>query len=174
MARPSRKPDRPAGSASTGDGGEARRAGTPLREAMLQATPVGTAYRLNYVANAFTAVLYERMERDEGVTRGEFVVLLCLSLRGTATAQEIAEATRRPKNSLSRAVRELERKGLVERRTDPGDQRRQPIRTTEAGRAVFARLLPMAETREAEMLAGLDAHERRTLSALLLKIGLEF
>ncbi len=145
-----------------------------LRQVMLRETPVRTAFRLNYVANSYTAGLYKRMEAEEGITRAQFIVLLCLSVRDGTTAQEIAEATHRPKNSLSRAVRALEEKGLIERRQDPGDQRRQPMGMSAAGRKLFRRLEPMASRREAEMLAPLTPAERETLSLLLIRMALVF
>jgi DNA-binding MarR family transcriptional regulator len=145
-----------------------------LRMEMLEDAPVALSYRLNYVANSFVAALYARMQRDEGISRPEFIILLCLSVRNGITAQEVAEATHRPKNNLSRAVRSLESRGLVRRRTDPADQRRQPIEMTGAGREMFDRLLPMAREREEEMMAALDHHERRVLADLLMKISVGF
>ena len=150
---PPREPDGAAGNGESGD----------LRARMLREAPVLTAYRLNYVANRFTQTLYAAMEREHGIGRAPFVVMLCLATVGEATAQEIADATHRPKNSLSRAVRELEAKGLVERDTDPNDARRQPIRLTAAGRQLYERLLPMAEEAEQRMLDPIEDGEREAL-----------
>jgi DNA-binding MarR family transcriptional regulator len=145
-----------------------------LRTLMLERAPVRASWRLNYVANAFVAGLYTRMEAERGITRAEFVVLLCLSAHDGATAQEIADATRRPKNSLSRAVRALEKKGMIARAADPSDNRRQPIRLTAAGRAELRALIPMAEAREAQMLAPLGEQDRQRLVALLGMIAANF
>ncbi|GAB5468944.1 MAG: hypothetical protein Kilf2KO_19740 [Rhodospirillales bacterium] len=145
-----------------------------LRETMLRSSPLVTAYRLNYVANSFVAGLYTRMDAEAGITRGQFIVLLCLSVRDGSTAQDIADATHRPKNSLSRAVKALLEKGLIERSLDASDQRRQPLNMTPAGRVLFQRLREIGEAREAEMLAALDSAERRLLSNLLNRIAAGF
>ncbi len=145
-----------------------------LRSLMLARSPVLTAFRLNYVANSFVARLYGRMEAEVGITRAQFIVMLCLSVRDGTTAQEIADATQRPKNSLSRAVRALEQKDLIERRLDPVDHRRQPMGLSNAGRTLFRRLEPMAAEQEAAMLAPLNAEDRKRLSELLMKMAATF
>ena len=142
-----------------------------LRERMLRDPSVPTAYRLNYVANRFTAALYAEIAQRSGLDRARFVAMLCLSRAGEATAQEIADATHRPKNSLSRAIRQLEADGLVERETDPADARRQPMRLTRHGERVLADTLPIAQEHERRMLAPLSASEVATLDALVLKIA---
>ena len=76
-----------------------------------------------------------------------------------------------PKNSLSRAIRQLEADGLVERQTDPDDARRQPMRLTERGRRMFADVLPIAKEHERRMLAPLSTAEVATLETLLSKVA---
>ena len=142
-----------------------------LREQMLRDPTVPTAYRLNYVANRFTASLYGELAQRFGLDRARFVVMLCLSRVGEATAQDIADATHRPKNSLSRAIRQLEKDGLVERDVDPHDGRRQPMRLTPDGRRMLAEALPVAQGYERRMLDPLEAHEAALLDALLSKIA---
>ncbi len=145
--------------------------GGNLRAALLNRSPVLTAYRLSFVANAFAARLFDRMEAESSVTHTQFIVMLCLWVRDDTTAQEIAEATQRPKNNLSRAVRALEAKGLIERRRDPVDQRRQPMGLSPQGSIVFRRLESLAAEQEASMLAPLTAKERETLTGLLMRIA---
>ncbi|MEO1191728.1 MAG: MarR family transcriptional regulator [Pseudomonadota bacterium] len=153
---------------------EAAEAEEDLRLAMLARSPLVTAYRLNYVANSFVAGLYGKMEEETGISRAQFVVLLCLSVRDGCTAQEIADATHRPKNSLSRAVRALEAAGHIHRSTDVRDQRRQPLQMTPSGRRIFTQVRAQAEAREAEMLASLSAEEAALLSKLLNRIAQDF
>ena len=129
------------------------------------------AYRLNYVANRFTLALYDEIDRVSGLDRARFIAMLCLRETETATAQEISEATHRPKNSVSRAIRSLEKEGFIVRDTDPNDARRQPMRLTDEGNAVFDDLLKIAKRHENAMLATLDEAEVTQLDTLLLKLA---
>ena len=75
------------------------------------------------------------------------------------------------KAGVSRAVIVLEKKALIRRQTDPRDSRRQLLFLTEAGRALYARYIPVLQAREAAMLACLSAAERRQLDGLLDKLA---
>ena len=144
---------------------------TSLRTRMLRDPGVPSAYRLNYVANRFTTALYAEIAAATGLDRARFIAMLCLSRSCEATAQEIAEATHRPKNSMSRAIRQLEEDGLVRRRTDASDARRQPMRLTDRGQTLFDAALPIAREHERRMLAPLTSDEAERLDALLAKIA---
>lgn len=144
---------------------------TSLRARMLRDPGVPSAYRLNYVANRFTTALYAEIAAATGLDRARFIAMLCLSRSGEATAQEIAEATHRPKNSMSRAIRQLEEDGLVRRRTDPVDARRQPMSLTARGQEALEATLPIAREHERRMLVLLTPDEAERLDALLAKIA---
>jgi DNA-binding MarR family transcriptional regulator len=66
---------------------------------------------------------------------------------------------------------ELERRGAVERRTDPRDRRSKIIAPTPAGRKLYARARALVATSTAESLAPLSPQERQELSRLLRKIA---
>lgn len=142
-----------------------------LHAMLLSHAPALTAYRLTFVAESFLARLNGRMEAERGIAGAQFAVMFCLSVRDGTTAQEIADATQRPKNSLSRAVRALEAKGLIERRQDPDDQRRQPMGLSPEGRRLFRRLEALAADQESAMLAPLTSEERKTLAGLLMRMA---
>jgi DNA-binding MarR family transcriptional regulator len=60
--------------------------------------------------------------------------------------------------------------GLVERRPDPADRRATLVRLTARGRRTIDAALPVHVTNEAQLLATLNARERRSLDALLRKL----
>ncbi|MEX5297254.1 MarR family transcriptional regulator [Kocuria sp. CPCC 205292] len=66
---------------------------------------------------------------------------------------------------------DLERRGAVERRTDPRDRRSKIIAPTAAGRELYVRARALVETSTAESLSPLSPAEREELSRLLRKVA---
>jgi MarR family transcriptional regulator, temperature-dependent positive regulator of motility len=145
-------------------------AAIPPWRRVLEDNPVPIAYRLSWVANFLTGPVYEEMEQRFALTRPEFVILFNLVTSPGCTAQDVAEASGRPKNSISRAVNALLRRRLISRRIDGVDQRRRPLNVTSAGRRLYKLALPLFVDRERQMLAPLDAKERAVFDRLLKKL----
>ncbi|MCW2288944.1 MarR family winged helix-turn-helix transcriptional regulator [Leucobacter luti] len=91
---------------------------------------------------------------------------------GTIQA-ELARVTRTSAASVSSLLQGLERRGLIERRTDPANERRKLVFATAAGSELVAGFDTALEGIEDELLAPLDAAERATLHALLSKVTAE-
>ncbi|WP_456843829.1 MarR family winged helix-turn-helix transcriptional regulator [Cellulomonas sp. P5_C6] len=87
-----------------------------------------------------------------------------------AIQRDIAEMTRTSPASVSSLLQGLERRGLVERRTDAGNERSKRVYATPEGAQLIAGFdSAMAEVDES-ILAPLDDTERAALHALLSKI----
>ena len=69
--------------------------------------------------------------------------------------------------SLSRIIRNMLERGLIERRTDANDQRRSLIRLTRAGEKLFDTLAPWSEARYAHIEKILGKEKLEQLYALL-------
>ena len=65
------------------------------------------AYKVSYLANAIVFPTYEDVRKDFGLVRAEYHLLLCLAHYSELTAQDVARITRRPRNSISRAVHRM-------------------------------------------------------------------
>ncbi len=65
----------------------------------------------------------------------------------------------------------LERRGLVERRDDPGDRRSYALHLTEAGRAALGDIGRLAREHGEALCSALNQDERRQLAALLIRIA---
>ena len=65
------------------------------------------AYRLSYLTSAIVTPGYDAVKRETGLIRGEYLLLLCLSHQPILTAQDVARMTRRPRNTISRAVHRM-------------------------------------------------------------------
>ncbi len=97
--------------------------------------------------------LLANLEREDGQT------LASLSRRMLVTA-----------GNLTGLVDRAERDGVVQRRADPRDRRLSRVFLTAKGRDLITEVLPLHATHVSELLAALDAGERRELRRLLGKL----
>jgi DNA-binding MarR family transcriptional regulator len=85
----------------------------------------------------------------------------------------LAELSRRmlvTAGNLTGLVERAVRDGVVLRQRDASDGRVMRVHLTDAGRALYAEVLPLHAARVAALLDGLDASERRELRQLLGKL----
>jgi len=87
--------------------------------------------------------------------------------------REIAEVSRTSAASVSSLLQGLERRGLVERRTESGNERSKRVFATPAGAELIAGFEAAMADVEESILAPLDQAERAALQALLGKITAE-
>jgi DNA-binding MarR family transcriptional regulator len=127
-------------------------------------------FRLNRLAAAvsqYLAVIYhDRFALEIPAWR----VIATVGESGGCTAQEIAASTRMHKTRVSRALAQLRRRGLIERRASARDRRERLLRLTPAGRRLYARLVPLALARERALLACMSPAERRALRSGLTRL----
>lgn len=106
--------------------------------------------------------------RRVGLTRPEFDVLG--TLRRTAhelTPGELARETFSSGAAVTKRLKQLTERGLVERRGDTRDRRFAHVSLTPAGRALVDELLPSQLAYESAVLSGLPPADQSALSGLL-------
>jgi DNA-binding MarR family transcriptional regulator len=87
--------------------------------------------------------------------------------------RDIAKMSRTSAASVSSLLQGLERRGLVERRTEGGDERSKRVYATPTGAELIAGFEAAMAAADETILAPLDAAERDTLQQLLSKITAE-
>ncbi|MCU0929290.1 MAG: MarR family transcriptional regulator, partial [Burkholderiaceae bacterium] len=117
-------------------------------------------YRLAVLADAVSRAVADVYEQRFDLGRDEWRVLAALAQGPMKTGDVIAHTTL-DKMQVSRAVARLEGHGLVERELHADDRRARVLRLTPAGRALFRRIAPLAQAREAFLLDALDAARAR-------------
>lgn len=100
-------------------------------------------------------------------------VLGCLIESPGAIQRDISQMTHTTAASVSGLLQGLERRGLVERRTERGNERSKRVYATPAGIELIAGLDTAMAAADETILAPLDQAERATLHALLTKITAE-
>jgi DNA-binding MarR family transcriptional regulator len=145
----------------------------PVTRARLWGNPCWFAFRFNYLAKLYNVPLYGWVRRRYRLTRPEYIVVHGLGLCETATARDLSVSYGFPKNTLSRAIHNLVRRGLIERAAREDDRRSFNLRLAPAGRAIYEEALPFFIGMQDDMLRALRPAEREQLSVLLAKVVLD-
>ena len=95
-----------------------------------------------------------------------------LDAEGAITQHALGKCTGIDPSSMVSTIDELESAGLVERRPHPTDRRAHALHITDRGRETLAEGRKLAKSAQEELLAPLDAAERKQLHELLLRIAL--
>lgn len=113
-----------------------------------------------------------RSIEPSGLGLSDFAVLEVLLNKGPQKVNDIGRRVDLTSGSITTAVDRLEKRGLLVRGLDDADRRSRIVRLTPAGRshitAIFARHVEALEAAS----SGLTKAERKTLIALLKKLGL--
>lgn len=113
-------------------------------------------YRLSVAAARVSRGFAERYRRDFGLTIPEWRLLAHLSQSpGPAPMRDIQARVDMDKSKVSRAAARLQAAGLVAKAGNPADRRSLTLALTPKGRALVARIVPVAHAYQAELLARL-------------------
>jgi len=110
------------------------------------------------------------MARD-GVTPGQFGVLVLIQGNPGSTQSAIAKALGVERSTMVAVIDRLQEQGLVSREVAERDRRSYALRLTDAGAALTTRLRKRVRTHERRIAAALSEDEKRTLIGLLRRIG---
>lgn len=111
--------------------------------------------------------------RTRELSHEQAFVLGYLGDQPGAIQRDIAALTRTSAASVSSLLQGLERRGLVERRTEDGNERSKRVYATAAGTELVAGFAAAMAAVDESILAPLDEGERAALLALLTKITAE-
>lgn len=145
-----------------------------MLDAKLWANPCPFSFRLNYLALLYNGPLYDWVSDQYGLKRPEYVVLYSLALADGGSARDVSQTSGFPKNTLSRAIKRLEKMGLIKSRSKvPGGRRKQALHLSDAGWALFNETRPAFEAQEKRMLKALSQGERQMLFELMSKLVMD-
>jgi MarR family transcriptional repressor of mepA len=108
--------------------------------------------------------------KERGLSHAQSFVLGYLIQNPGAIQRDLAEVSRTSAASVSSLLQGLERRGLIERRTDPENERVKRVYATPEGVHLISGFETAMADADETILAPLDDAERETLRALLTKI----
>ena len=135
----------------------------------LLASPVFLLKRLGMKAKEESYEAYS----EAGVHPYHYAILATLAEGERETQGAIADALDYDRGQLVGLLDELEEAGLVERRRDPEDRRRQVVVMTPAGRKMLTKMRALARRLDEEFLTPLTPQQQGQLRQLLLVLAAE-
>jgi DNA-binding MarR family transcriptional regulator len=130
-------------------------------------------YRLSILSNRVSQAIAREYQERFNLSMTEWRVMAVLArFNGDGlSAREVADRTAMDKVAVSRALARLATAGRVSRATHDGDKRRSELRLTARGWKIHDTVAPLARAHERELLAHLDADEKRLLTKILDKLA---
>lgn len=127
-------------------------------------------YQLAVASSRVSKAFAERYRAEFGLTIPEWRVLAHLAQSGSVSVREIHARVDMDKSKVSRAAARLEAAGLIEKRDNPEDRRLLDMRLTDKGQEMMARIVPVADAFQAEIITKL-AQDGPAFRAALRKLG---
>jgi DNA-binding MarR family transcriptional regulator len=106
----------------------------------------------------------------EAVGPGGGIVLMTLAESGRISLNELTKRVARDKSQMTRMIRSLETKGLVQREMAPEDGRVSLIFLTPKGSEIVGELMQTVAEVVGEILEPISRSERKTLQSLLAQV----
>ncbi len=128
---------------------------------------------IGYQSTLTSRVFERRLEeclKPIGLTRLNWCILLAVIEEKLTSPSDIAEFVGIDRTATSRALRHLERDGLIERGAGRNDRRRTVVSPTSQAREKLDRAIPGALSNAEHFASKLTQEERETLAALLLRM----
>lgn len=128
------------------------------------------SYRLAYMVRLNDRHAQSVLMEQHGLTLGEWRTLATIRYLGTPSLRHLARTTQQDEGLLSRYVKGLMGRGLVEKRASSEDQRVVELSLTAEGEALHGVVMTFAWQLNQDMFTDLTAAEQTQLLALLDKL----
>jgi DNA-binding MarR family transcriptional regulator len=123
-------------------------------------------YRLSVLAQLVSESLHDLYAGPFDLSVTEWRVMAALGRFAPLTASDVGQRIVMDKVAVSRAVSGLMKRGLIERATDLADRRRASLRLSARGRAMHAKIVPLALDYESKLYETLNDEERQAFNSL--------
>jgi DNA-binding MarR family transcriptional regulator len=116
-------------------------------------------WRIHTMSALMVKPVHENFTLRYGLSVIDWRIIMTLARAPDTAANEIVQIWSLDKMAVNRGVRHLLQRGLIERRPDPNDNRRQLMRLTPKGVTIHEEAWPGAETHYRQLTSVLTASE---------------
>jgi DNA-binding MarR family transcriptional regulator len=134
----------------------------PARDAVARSLEDLVAVRVVRIAEVFARLATQTIEASVGLRNTDLRLMNLLDGAQGVTVNEISRRAHVDKAWVSRSLRQLEKSGLVTRKSNRKDSRLTVIDLSAKGRALLEQVRPMAAARETRLLEGIDGSALKT------------
>ena len=127
-------------------------------------------FKISRLSQRHAAQASRVLRELSGPPLSEWRILMLLATYGPGTAAEIARYLRSDDSLISRTVKTMLSRGLLQSTPDPKDRRASKLSLSQKGSALYERMRPSMHRRRVAVHDALSEEERNTLSALLAKL----
>jgi DNA-binding MarR family transcriptional regulator len=135
-----------------------------------EADAIRVTRSLTVLSNLVSAPFYVNTQVPFGISLPEWRALREIGEHPGISQTEIAEQTAQHIMTLSRSVRQLTRKGLIEGRVDPDDRRRTQLFTTELGQELAVEMIHREGVQTRHIVDGITTDEVDELRRIIAKL----
>jgi DNA-binding MarR family transcriptional regulator len=128
-------------------------------------------YRLSVLTTRVSGAIARHYSERFGLSIPEWRVMAVLGQSPGLSARQVAERAAMDKVQVSRAVQSLLAGKRLTRTAHSRDGRVTHLSLSANGRAIYREVVPLALSLEKQFLSVLDAGERKSLDALLVKLS---
>ena len=127
-------------------------------------------YKLSYLTNLISDDLSKLYTNQYGIAHTEWRVMAVLGVSSGVSAGHVAKITAMDKVAVSRAIKNMIKNGLIERRFSKEDKRRSELMLSEEGQNVYRKIVPLVLQYEDDIMGRLSETERSELTNIFAKL----
>ena len=128
-------------------------------------------YRLSILSNRVSAGIAATYKDKFALSVTEWRIMAVLGEYPGRSGEEVSHKTQIEKSILSRAIKKLLKRHLIERSIDEADRRRQNLILSPLGDEIYRQIVPLSLAYEKELLACFSNIERKQFSDLVDRLS---
>ncbi len=127
-------------------------------------------YRLSILSNKISGYIADIYEEKYALSLTGWRIICILANYKQCTATDIVDYTAMDKVAISRGVKKLIERGIIERKPDAKDRRKQTLRLTDIGHEVYNEVIPKACQYEEKIIEQLNAKDLADIDRIVNKL----
>ncbi len=126
-------------------------------------------YKLSVLSQAVSGLVAREYESKFGLTMNQWRCLVIIHAHQPITAKDIVPLTLLDKMAISRAIKVLEKRSLIDISTGK-DARIRILSLTNTGQNIYEEVIPIARNYESRLLESLTQEQQLSLQAIMKKL----